>query len=308
VSKIALLFPGQGAQTVGMGAGIVSRCEAARDLFDRAANVLGYDLLDLCVNGPSDRLNLTSFSQPALFVHSAAALKELQLKSADEGIADPVSGASAVAGLSLGEYSALYAAGAMDFESGVKLVAERGAAMQDAASSQPSGMASILGLEIDQVQKLCDDARQEGEILQIANLLCPGNTAISGHQKSIDAAEAVATSMGAMKFIRLPVAGAFHTDIMTPAVTRLKAAIDACPMQNAKIPLYANVDAAAHCDASDFRELLPRQVVSPVRWEDSLRAMMADGIEEFYEIGAGRVLAGTLKRINRKAVCHSIGD
>jgi [acyl-carrier-protein] S-malonyltransferase len=144
--------------------------------------------------------------------------------------------------------------------------------------------------------------------LQIANLLCTGNIAISGHLKSIEAAESVATAMGAMRYIRLAVAGAFHTDIMTPAVARLKAAISDCPMQDAAIPLYANVDAAPHTAASDFRELLPRQVVSPVRWEDSLRAMMAAGVEEFYEIGAGRVLAGTLKRINRKAVCHAIGD
>ncbi len=295
-----------------MGAGIVSRCEAAKHLFEQASRVLGYNLLDLCVQGPADKLNLTSFSQPALFVHSAAALMELRLKVNEDGlsnpIANPVHSAVAVAGLSLGEYSALYAAGAIAFEDGVKLVAERGAAMQDAASSQPSGMASVLGLELEQVQKLCDDARQVGEILQVANLLCPGNIAISGHQKSIEAAEAMALSMGAMKYIRLPVAGAFHTNIMTPAVSRLKAAISVCPMSNAKIPLYANVDAASHTEASEFRNLLPQQVVSPVRWEDSLRAMLADGIEEFYEIGAGRVLAGTLKRIHRKAVCHSIGD
>jgi [acyl-carrier-protein] S-malonyltransferase len=308
VSKIALLFPGQGAQSVGMGAGIVSRCEAAKHLFEQASGVLGYDLLDLCVQGPADKLNLTSYSQPALFVHSAAALMELRLKGNEGGDSNPVDTAVAVAGLSLGEYSALYAAGAIAFEDGVKLVAERGAAMQDAASSQPSGMASVLGLELEQVQKLCDDARQDGEILQIANLLCPGNTAISGHQKSIEAAEAIAISMGAMKYIRLPVAGAFHTNIMTPAVSRLKAAISVCPMNNAKVPLYANVDAASHTQASEFRELLPQQVVSQVRWEDSLRAMLADGIEEFYEIGAGRVLAGTLKRIHRKAVCQSIGD
>jgi len=308
VPKIALLFPGQGAQNVGMGSGIVSRCEAAKNLFDQASIVLGFDLLDLCVNGPAETLNLTNFSQPALFVHSAAALIELREKFANESASDSIGKAVAVAGLSLGEYSALYAAGALGFLEGVKLVAERGSAMQEAASSQPSGMASVLGLEIEQVKTLCDTARQPGEILQIANLLCPGNIAISGHQKSIEAAESVAISMGAMKYVRLPVAGAFHTDIMTPAVDRLQNALAQCEMSQASIPLYSNVDAAPHRNSAEFRELLSRQVVSPVRWEESLRAMLADGVEEFYEIGAGRVLAGTLKRINRKTVCHSIGD
>lgn len=301
--RIALLFPGQGAQHLGMGVSLVERNPAAKDYFSRASEVLGYDVLELCKSGPEDRLNATNFSQPALFTHSIAALADLLTTTPDL-----MESVVAVAGLSLGEYSAIAAAGGIAFEDGVRLVQLRGEAMQEAATAQASGMASVLGLTVDQVNELCDRARQPGEILRVANLLCPGNTAISGHLASLNRAEQVAQEMGAMKFIRLAVAGAFHTDLMKPAVEKLTQALSATTLNPLKAPLISNVDAAGHSAPDEFRNLLPRQVVSPVQWESSLRALIAMGVEQFYEIGAGRVLAGTLKRIDRKALCTCVGD
>lgn len=301
--NIALLFPGQGAQTVGMGRGLLERSSAARKLFATASEILGFDLVKLCIEGPEDQLHLTSNSQPALFVHSMAALADLFHQHPEvEGQV------TMVAGLSLGEYSALCCAGAISFEDGVRLVKERGAAMQEAASAVPSGMASVLGCERVQVEEICDKARRVGEILQVANLLCPGNIAISGHSGSLDDAEGVASAAGASRFIRLNVAGAFHTAIMEPAVTRLNTAIQRTKFSELRFPIVANVDATSHSNPDEIAELLGRQMVSPVLWEQSLQTLLQSGIEQFYEIGAGRVLAGTLKRINRKVPCECFGD
>ena len=301
--EVALLFPGQGAQFLGMGKALSERSPAARELFERASSILGYDLAKLCAEGPESDLHLTNFSQPALFVHSMAALSDFVVQH--PGILETV---VAVAGLSLGEYSAVCCAGAISFEDGVRLVQQRGAAMQDAASAIPSGMASVLGLSREQVGAVCDAARLPGEILQVANLLCPGNIAISGHAASIDAAEAKAIEAGSSRYIRLSVAGAFHTDIMKPAVERLQVALNSTTFSNPRFPLYSNVDAQPHVLATEFAPLLTKQVVSPVLWESTLSHLLASGVDQFYEIGAGRVLAGTLKRVDRKAVCECFGD
>lgn len=302
MAKVALLFPGQGAQAVGMAAGLLARSEQARDLFTTASEILGYDLAQLCIGGPETELNLTSNSQPALFVHSAAALADFY-EQRPEVSAQVV----AVAGLSLGEYSALYAAGALGFENGVSLVAARGRAMQSAASTVSSQMASVIGLDRDQVQSYCDQARRPGEILQLANLLCPGNIAISGHTDSMRACETLVSEAG-YKFIRLAVAGAFHTDIMQSAVEVLQRALEQAELIDSRVPLVANVDAQVHDRASEFAGLLPRQIVSPVLWEASLRKLLDMGVDQFYEIGTGRVLTGTLKRTDRKAPCEAFGD
>ncbi len=301
--NIALLFPGQGAQFLGMGKGLLERSEKARVLFDKASEILGYDLAELCVEGPEAQLHLTNHSQPALFVHSMAALADFI--DQNPSILDSV---VAVAGLSLGEYSALACAQAISFEDGVRLVQQRGSAMQDAATAVPSGMASILGLDRLQLEAVCDSARQPGEILKIANLLCPGNIAVSGHVASIDAVAEKAAEAGATKTIRLNVAGAFHTDIMESAVASLASALETTPFSNARFPLFSNVDAQPHAGASEFAPLLMKQVVSPVQWESTLRNLLAAGVDQFYEIGAGRVLAGTLKRVDRKAACECFGD
>lgn len=302
MAKVALLFPGQGAQAVGMAAGLLARSEAARGLFATASEILGFDLAALCVDGPDTELNLTSNSQPALFVHSTAALADFYEQRPE--VSDQV---VAVAGLSLGEYSALFAAGALSFERGVALVAARGRAMQSAASAVSSQMASVIGVDREQVQSFCDQARQPGEILQLANLLCPGNIAISGHTESIRVCENLVSEAG-YKFIRLAVAGAFHTDIMRPAVEELQRALEHAQLSDARVPLVANVDAQLHDRASEFVGLLPRQIVSPVLWEASLRKLLDMGVEQFYEIGTGRVLTGTLKRTDRKAPCEAFGD
>lgn len=286
-----------------MGRGLIERSSKARELFTEASDILGFDLAKLCAEGPEADLNLTNNSQPALFVHSMAALSVLLEEKPN--LLDEV---IAVAGLSLGEYSALCASGAISFADGVRLVRERGAAMQDSASAIASGMASVLGLDTAQVEALCDQARQDGEILQVANLLCPGNIAISGQVASLDKAEELSVEAGASRFIRLSVAGAFHTDIMKPAGERLAKAIANSTINAPKFPLVSNVDAQPHTDPADFPGLLTRQLTSPVQWEASLRYLQSQGVEQFYEIGTGRVLAGTLKRIDRKAPCECFGD
>ncbi len=297
------MFPGQGAQAVGMGAGLVGRSSIAAELFSKAAGLLGYDLLKLCTEGPAEQLSRTEFSQPALFVHSYAALKQLEVER-PEMWSDVVG----VAGLSLGEYTAVAAAGGISFEDGVRLVQARGLAMQAAADATPSSMSSILGLDQSKLEEICRSVSSADSFVQIANLLCPGNTAISGHTQAIEAAEAACVAAGAMKAVRLQVAGAFHTTIMEPAVARLQSALGAASFSRTRVPVYSNVDAGPHSEPDEIRGLLCKQVVSPVQWELTLRNFLAAGVTQFVEIGAGRVLAGTLKRVDRKANCENFAE
>ncbi|MBN2021513.1 MAG: ACP S-malonyltransferase [Pirellulales bacterium] len=283
-----------------MGRRLAESLPAARTLYDRAADVLGYDLAQLCFEGPAERLDSTVCSQPALFVTSLAALESLRDESPDV-----ILSCEAAAGLSLGEYTAMVFAGVMTFEDGLMLVQRRGAAMQEAADALPSGMVSILGLERLQVEALCDKARG-GEILEIANFLCPGNIVISGTNAACERAAELAPSLGAMKAIPLAVAGAFHTSIMKPADKRLTEALADVPMKKPRIPVVSNVDARAHDDPEEIRQLLIQQVVQPVRWEDSIRALLGEGFGEFYEVGPGRVLRGLLRRIDRSLSCQSV--
>lgn len=300
-NKVAFLFPGQGAQSVGMGATVCAKVPAARALFDRAASVLGYDLYKLCTEGPAADLDSTVYSQPALFVSSLAALEQLK-----QDAPELVSTCAATAGLSLGEYTALVFAGVMEFEAGLRVVNERGRAMQDAANATSSGMISVLGMEREQVEKLVDEARSD-QVLEVANLLCPGNIVCSGETAACERLLTLATAAGAMKVIPLAVAGAFHTSLMQPAVERLRKALADVPMKKPRIPVVSNVDARPHDDPNEIRELLIKQVCSQVRWEDSMRYLLdQQGITQFYEIGAGRVLTGLLKRIARKVPCENV--
>jgi [acyl-carrier-protein] S-malonyltransferase len=239
-------------------------------------------------------------SQPALFVTSLAALEKLRQESPDV-----VLSCEAAAGLSLGEYTALVFAGAIDFEAGLHLVQRRGQAMQAAADATPSGMVSILGLERVQVLALCERARQ-GEVLQVANLLCPGNIVVSGTNAACERVAEMAEPAGAMKAVPLAVAGAFHTPIMHPADERLAEALAGVAIRAPKIPVVSNVDAQPHDDPEEIRRLLVQQVVQPVRWEDSMRYLLERGCDQFYEVGPGRVLRGLLRRIDRKIECQSV--
>ncbi len=285
---------------MGMGRQLAESLPAARKLFDRAESVLGYDLAQLCFEGPAEKLDSTVCSQPALFVTSLAALESLRDESPDV-----VLSCEAAAGLSLGEYTAMVFAGVMEFEAGLTLVQQRGAAMQQASDATPSGMVSILGLERVQVEELCEKARGD-ETLEIANLLCPGNIVISGTNAACERAAEMAPRMGAMKAIPLAVAGAFHTQIMRPADEVLAEALADVPMQKPKIPVISNVDAQTHDDPEEIRQLLIRQVIQPVLWEDSLKKLLADGFDQFHEVGPGRVLRGLLRRIDRKIPCQCV--
>ena len=301
MSKIAFLFPGQGAQHVGMGSRIVDECEPAKKLFEQANDILGYDLAKLCFEGPAEELDSTVISQPAIFVTSLAALEKLRIDSPDI-----VLGCEVTAGLSLGEYTALVFAGAMTFEDGLRLVQKRGEAMQAASDATPSGMVSALLLEVEQVEQICSQASDVG-VLQIANYLCPGNTVLSGENAACERAVELIEEAGG-RAVPLAVAGAFHTNIMCPADEQLEAALADVPVRKPEIPVVSNVDAASHDDPNEIRSLLVRQVVSPVLWEASIRSMLDSGIDEFYEIGPGKVLRGLLKRIHRKANCTTVND
>lgn len=300
MSRIAFLFPGQGAQRVGMGQQLAESLPAAKALYDRASDVLHYDLAQLCFQGPAERLDSTECSQPALFVTSLAALESLRSSTPDVVLA-----CEGVAGLSLGEYTALVFAGVIEFEAGVRLVGLRGRAMQEASDATPSGMVSILGMERVQVEDLCAQCRGDG-VLQVANLLSPGNIVVSGTNEACERVAEAAVAAGAMKAVPLAVAGAFHTPIMDSAVPQLAAALANVPMTAPKIPVVSNVDAHPHNDPEEIRRLLIKQTVSPVHWEDSMRSMIEQGFDQFYEVGPGRVLRGLLRRIDRKVSCQSV--
>jgi [acyl-carrier-protein] S-malonyltransferase len=283
-----------------MAAALCDSLPAAKQLFDRAAGILGYDLLEICRQGPAERLNTTDISQPAIFVASLAAVE--QLRAAEP---DAFTSVEAAAGLSLGEYTALVHAGSMTFEDGLKVVQARGRAMQAAAEATPSAMVSILGLEVPDIQPLIDEARG-ADTLEIANYLCPGNTVVSGSKASIERLEQLCQDRGGIRTVRLAVAGAFHTRLMRPADDRLAEALSAAAITKPAAPVWSNVDARPHTDPGEIRELLVRQVVSPVRWEDTIRGLLADGFDRFYEVGPGRVLAGLMKRIQRKADIRNV--
>jgi [acyl-carrier-protein] S-malonyltransferase len=300
MAKVAFLFPGQGAQSVGMCRELDQELPAVREMFDRAGELLGIDLRRLCIEGPADALGATDVSQPAIFVASLAALESLKQSDPDQ-----VASCQGAAGLSLGEYTALVFAGAMAFEAGLQVVRRRGQAMQAAAMATPSGMTSVLGLDETAVDELCRRVAPAGRLWK-ANLLGPGNIVVSGEESALARVAEVASELGAMKVVPLAVAGAFHSELMKPADEQLAEVLSRTQITSPRIPVYSNVDALSHSDPDEIRRTLVAQVLQGVRWEDSMRRMIADGFDSFYEIGPGRVLTGLLKRIDRKTPCTSV--
>jgi [acyl-carrier-protein] S-malonyltransferase len=299
----AVLFPGQGAQFVGMAGEWCDAAPRGRALFEKASSFLGYDLEAVCRSGPRERLDTTAVSQPAILVTSLAALEWLRGRP-DSPLGEVVM----TAGLSLGEYSALVFAGALSFDDALRVVAERGRAMQDCAEASPGGMVAVLGLERRQLTDMCAELRREGEELSVANVLCPGNIVVSGSREACDRLAAEAAGAGALKCVRLEVAGAFHTPLMQPAVERLKAILAETEIHRPRIPVVSNVDALPHDDPAEIRELLARQVCGVVEWQRSVEYMLSRGLTEAWEVGPGRVLRGLLKRIDRRLPCHGAPD
>jgi [acyl-carrier-protein] S-malonyltransferase len=297
------MFPGQGAQTVGMAGTLCDDLPAAKELFDKASAILGYDLLDKCVNGPKEELDSTVISQPAIFVSSMAALEKLK---ADDP--EAIEKCTVAMGLSLGEYTALCFAGAFSFEDGVKLTKARGEAMQAASDEAQSGMVAVIGLDIPGVEKLCDAAEEKsGAKIGIANFLVDGNYAVSGAKAACDAVKELASDYGARMAVPLSVAGAFHTAFMQPAVARLEAVLQDVEISPTRVPVVSNVDAQAHTDADSIRATLAKQVTNPVQWETIVTNMVkAENFEECYELGPGTVCRGIVKRFGKKLKVNSI--
>ncbi len=286
----AFVFAGQGAQTVGMGRALCGRSAAARALFDRASAALGFDLVEACFEGPQEQLNRTDVCQPALLVHAFAAYEAHA----------PRPDAAAVAGLSLGEYTACVAAGALEFEEAVRLVKLRGQWMQEACDAAPSGMASVLGLDREKCAQACHEA---GGVVVVANLNAPGQVVISGEKAALERAVERAKALGAKRAIPLKVAGAYHSPLMKPAQERMRAELAKAKFSAPRIPVVCNVDAKATTDPGRLRENLSVQITSSVLWEDSIRAI---GASKYVEFGPGKVLAGLIRKIDEKAEVESI--
>jgi len=285
-----------------MAAGWVDESPAARERFAQAADILGYDLLALCREGPAERLNTTAVSQPAILVTSLAMLDVLRDRAGH-----PLDAAPVTAGLSLGEYTALVFAGAIDFDDAVRLVDVRGRAMQACAETRPGAMLAVLGMEREAVANLCAECRG-GDVLEVANVLCPGNVVASGSAAACGRLAVAATAAGAMKCVPLEVAGAFHTVLMQPAVERLAAALEQTTLRAPRIPVVSNVDARPHADPAEIRDLLARQVIGVVEWNASMAYILSTGVRTVWEVGPGRVLRGLMKRIDRGVVCHGVFD
>lgn len=296
MSKTAFLFPGQGAQFVGMAKDVYEAFPVAKEFFDRAEAATNLPIAKLCFEGPEDQLNRTDNAQPCIFTASAAMLAVMQ-----EIMGDSFPAADFAAGLSLGEYSALYAAGAMDFETGVSLVAKRGQYMQAAANARPSGMVAVLGPAFteENAYELCKEASQ-GQILSPANFNCPGQIVLSGENEPCQRAADLATNYDAMDAKVLSVAGAFHSEIMAPAAENLAAALNEAKFSMPKIPVIANVDAKFYESAEEIPSKLLAQLTGAVRWQQSMEALLEQGMDKPYEIGPGKVLFGLMRRINRK--------
>ena len=292
-SLLVLQFPGQGSQAVGMGRELCELSPAAAGVFARADEVLGFPLSRLCFEGPAEALNDTINTQPAILTASVAAFRALEGRVGEPAF---------VAGHSLGEFSALVAAGALAFEEALQLVRERGRLMKEAGERNPGGMAAIIGLEPDQVAEACERARAAtGGYVGIANDNCPGQVVISGDEAALQAAMGALKEAGARKVVRLAVSIAAHSPLMADAAEAFRRALERVALRSPRIPFVANATAQPVTDPDAIREVLGRQLTSPVRWAESVRWMIQQGARRFVEVGPGKVLTGLLRRIDRGA-------
>jgi len=296
MSKTALLFAGQGAQIVGMGQDLAAQFPLAQAWFDRANSHLGYDLAKICFQGPETELTKTANAQPGIFLVAWVAFQLLQEQV-------PSLKFDATAGLSLGEFTALAAAGAMSFEDAIQIVRQRGRFMQEACERTHGAMAAIIGLDEAKTREVCAQAGVE-----LANLNCPGQIVITGASDKITAACELAKSNGARKAMPLPVAGAYHSSLMASAQPKLEAALAAIRVERPKVSVIANVTARPHEGPVDISRRLVEQVTSPVRWEESMRYLLAQGFSRFIELGPGKALGGFMKRIDANAQLLNVAD
>ena len=288
----AFIFPGQGAQFIGMGQDLYDNVPMAKELFERANEILGFRITDIMFSGTDEQLKQTNVTQPAIFLHSVILAKSLGEDFKPE----------MTAGHSLGEFSALVAAGALSFEDGLRLVAKRADAMQKACEQTPSTMAAILALPDDVVVDICASI---DDVVVAANFNCPGQLVISGTNEGVDKACTLLLEAGAKRALKLNVGGAFHSPLMEPARVELEAAINAAPFTAPVCPVYQNVDAKPHTNPEEIKCNLIAQLTAPVRWTQIAENMIADGASEFIELGPGSVLQGLVKKVKRDAVCQS---
>jgi [acyl-carrier-protein] S-malonyltransferase len=297
MGKIALVFPGQGAQSVGMGKDVYDSCPEARQLFERADETLGFSLSSLIFEGPEDELKITYHTQPALLVTSLALYEVFKKK----GIA-----ADYTAGHSLGEYSALTVSGVLAFEDAVATVRKRGEFMEQAVPGGQGAMAAVLGADRDRLSGLCESITRSVGIVELANVNCPGQIVVSGSREGVQAVIEQGKEAGAKRVIPLEVSGPFHSSLMKPAAEKLSGVLADLAMKPAEVPVVANVTARPVTDPERIRALLVEQVYSPVLWEDTIRWLIGEGVDTFVEIGSGTVLSGLVKKIDRQVRAVSL--